>query len=170
MVYLTKMFNSTTDLQSWFSTSKYTWDVRNDTYAHMYARVTHDAAKSRFCGRSCPDMAARCFHGKSLPPMFASQGRSSCARMPTNTRPWRFGNFVWILGKKHCALKFENKQGFGTCPKSFFGGKKCKTSSLWFRIQWVQYSGVLHAGVNRLSLGSNREGCVQGLKSLKGLF
>ena len=34
---------------------------------------THDAARSRFCGRSCPDMAARCFHGKSLPPMFASK-------------------------------------------------------------------------------------------------
>jgi len=101
-----------------------------------------------------------------LPP----QGRSSCARMPTNTQTWRFGNFVWILGKKHCALKFENKQGFGTCPKSFFGGKKCKTSSLWFRTQWVQYSGVLHTGVNRLSLGSNSEGCVRGLKSLKGLF
>ena len=90
--------------------------------------------------------------------------------MVTNTRPWRCGKFVWILGKKHCALKFENKQGFGTCPKSFFGGKKCKTSSLLFRIQWIQYSGVLHAGVNRLSLGSNREGCVQGLKSLKGFF
>ena len=55
---------------------------------------------------------------------------------------------------------------------SHFWGKKCKTSSLWFQIQWVQYSGVLHAGVNRLSLGSNmyREGCVRGLKSLKCLF
>ena len=106
--------------------------------------LSHDPARSRFCGRLCPDMAARCFHGRSLPPMFASPRRSSCARMFTNIRPWRFGNFVWILGKKHCALKFENKQGFGTCPKSFFGGKKCKTSSLWFRIHWVQISGVLH--------------------------
>ena len=86
----------------------------------------------------------RCVHERSLPPMFASPRRSSCARMCTNIRPWRFGNFVWILGKKHCALKFENKQRFGTCPNSFFGGKKCKTSSLWFRIQWVQISGVLH--------------------------
>ena len=106
--------------------------------------ANHDAARSRFCGRSCPDLAARCFHGRSLPPMFASPRRSSCARMFTNIRPWRFGNFVWILGKKHCALNFENKQRFGTCPNSFFGGKKCKTSSLWFRIQWVQISGVLH--------------------------
>ena len=28
----------------------------------------------------------------------------------------------------------------------------------------------LHAGVNKLIIGSNREGCVRGLKSLKGLF
>ena len=74
--------------------------------------------------------------------------------------------FFWILGNKHCALKFWNKQRFGTCPKSFFGVKNVRHLTCGFKFSRFYIPESSLRG-EYIEIGSQGEGCVQGLDPFK---
>ena len=136
--------------------------------------VPRDAARSRFCGRSCPDLAARCFHGRSLPPMFASKGDPRALACPPTYDLGDLGILYEFLERSTVLLNFRINKDLELVLIHFLGVKNVRHLPCGFEFSGFKFpesSIYVYGGKQKiLSLGSNSKGCVRGLKFLKGLF